>query len=67
MVLERTRGVIEHRSFQDITGYLRPGDLLVMNNTRVLPARLIGRWAPTGSAKSFSYLPGRHPMENGRL
>jgi len=43
MVLERTKGAIEHRSFQDITGYLRPGDLLVMNNTRVLPARLIGR------------------------
>lgn len=43
MVLERSRGLIEHRTFEDLQNYLRPGDLLVMNNTRVLPARLIGR------------------------
>jgi S-adenosylmethionine:tRNA ribosyltransferase-isomerase len=43
MVLHRRRGVIEHRPFQEITQYLNPGDLLVMNNTRVLPARLIGK------------------------
>jgi S-adenosylmethionine:tRNA ribosyltransferase-isomerase len=43
MVLHRRSGAIEHRIFRDISDYLNPGDLLVMNNTRVLPARLIGR------------------------
>jgi S-adenosylmethionine:tRNA ribosyltransferase-isomerase len=43
MVLHRSRGTIEHRDFQDILDYFHPGDLLVMNNTRVLPARLIGK------------------------
>jgi S-adenosylmethionine:tRNA ribosyltransferase-isomerase len=42
MVLHRRNGLIEHRIFQDILQYFNPGDLLVMNNTRVLPARLIG-------------------------
>jgi S-adenosylmethionine:tRNA ribosyltransferase-isomerase len=42
MVLHRRWGEIEHRAFGDLRDYLRPGDLLVMNNTRVLPARLIG-------------------------
>ena len=43
MVLHRGTGLIEHRTFRDISQYLNPGDLLVMNNTRVLPARLIGK------------------------
>jgi S-adenosylmethionine:tRNA ribosyltransferase-isomerase len=43
MILHRQTGVVEHQTFQDITQYLRAGDLLVMNNTRVLPARLIGK------------------------
>jgi S-adenosylmethionine:tRNA ribosyltransferase-isomerase len=43
MVLSRSQGMIEHRTFGDIPDYLNSGDLLVMNNTRVLPARLIGR------------------------
>ena len=43
MVLHRQTGAIEHRSFGDIAQYLGPSDLLVMNNTRVLPARLIGK------------------------
>ena len=42
MILHRQTGVIEHRAFRDITEYLNGTDLLVMNNTRVLPARLIG-------------------------
>jgi S-adenosylmethionine:tRNA ribosyltransferase-isomerase len=42
MVLHRHNGLIEHRIFQDILQYFNPGDLLVMNNTRVIPARLIG-------------------------
>ena len=36
-------GTIGHKSFRNITEHLRPGDLLVMNNTRVLPARIIGK------------------------
>ena len=43
MILHRQTRVIEHRVFQEITKYLHAGDLLVMNNTRVLPARLIGK------------------------
>jgi S-adenosylmethionine:tRNA ribosyltransferase-isomerase len=43
MVLDRQSGAIEHRAFRDIVDYLHPGDLLVMNNTRVFPARLIGK------------------------
>ena len=43
MILHRQTGVIEHRAFQDVTQYLNSTDLLVMNNTRVLPARLIGK------------------------
>lgn len=40
MVLNRETGSIEHRIFRDIGDYLRPGDVLVMNNTRVIPARI---------------------------
>jgi S-adenosylmethionine:tRNA ribosyltransferase-isomerase len=43
MILHRQTGAIDHQAFKDITKYLLPGDLLVMNNTRVLPARLIGK------------------------
>lgn len=42
MVLNRENGAIEHRHFSDIKEYLRPGDCLVLNNTKVIPARLYG-------------------------
>lgn len=42
LVLDKSTGEIEHRSFRDILEYLNEGDCLVMNNTRVIPARLIG-------------------------
>lgn len=48
LVLKRQTGVIEHRVFRDLPSYLRSGDVLVLNDTRVLPARLIGRRARTG-------------------
>ena len=51
MVLHRGRDTIEHREFRDILDYLRPGDLLVMNNTRVLPARLVGKKETGGKAE----------------
>jgi len=43
MVVHRKSGTIEHTFFREMIRYLDPGDLLVINNTRVLPARLIGR------------------------
>ena len=43
LVLHREDGSVEHRRFTDIVDYLEPGDLLVANRTRVMPARLVGR------------------------
>lgn len=48
LVLDRATGRMEHRVFRDIGEYLRPGDLLVANESRVIPARLFGRKAGTG-------------------
>ena len=53
MVLDRSSGVIEHRIFQDIEHYLRPGDLLVLNNTRVFPCRLPAKKPGGGKAEIF--------------
>src|SRR5260370_19708683 len=50
LVLNRGNGMIEHRHFRDIGAYLRPGDLLIANQSRVLPARLLGHRAETGGA-----------------
>lgn len=49
MVLDRQTGSITHKHFYDVLNYLRPGDCLVMNDSRVLPARLLGH-RPTGGA-----------------
>ncbi len=43
LVLDKKSGEITHRSFSDIKEYLTPGDCLVLNNTKVIPARLLGR------------------------
>ena len=50
LVLRRESGRCEVRSFGDLGQYLRPGDLLVLNDTRVIAARLFGRREPTGGA-----------------
>ena len=50
MVLHRTDERIEHRHVGDLPEYLTPNDLLVLNDTRVFPARLLGAWADTGGA-----------------
>lgn len=42
MVLDKKTGEVEHRVFKDILEYLKPGDCLVLNNTKVIPARLFG-------------------------
>lgn len=49
MVLDRQTGEVAHKHFYDILDYLQPGDCLVMNDSRVLPARLLGH-RPTGGA-----------------
>lgn len=48
LVLDRSSGKLEHRLFSDIVAYLRAGDVLVLNDTRVIPARLFGRKRETG-------------------
>ncbi|MDD2598688.1 MAG: tRNA preQ1(34) S-adenosylmethionine ribosyltransferase-isomerase QueA [Kiritimatiellae bacterium] len=50
LVLHRATAKIEHRMVGDIVEYLNPGDLMVLNNTKVFPARLKGRWADTCGA-----------------
>ena len=49
LTLDRESGAIEHHHFYDLPRFLRPGDCLVLNDSRVLPARLIGH-RPTGGA-----------------
>ncbi|MCI7095988.1 MAG: tRNA preQ1(34) S-adenosylmethionine ribosyltransferase-isomerase QueA [Clostridiales bacterium] len=49
MVMDRRTGAVTHRHFYDLIDYLKPGDCLVMNDSRVLPARLLGH-RPTGGA-----------------
>lgn len=48
LVVDETSGQPIHRTFQDIVDYLNPGDLMVLNNTRVIPARLFGQKASGG-------------------
>jgi len=48
MIIRREQGAIEHAQFHQLPDLLAPGDLLVLNDTRVLPARLLGRRARTG-------------------
>lgn len=48
MVVERGRGHISHHTFRDILDFLQPGDILVANNSRVIPARLLGQKSDTG-------------------
>ena len=49
MVLDPVQKTIEHRHFFDLQNFLSPGDTLIFNDTRVIPARLIGRKEPTGA------------------
>ncbi len=50
MVLNKEDGGIEHRHFYDVVDELNPGDVMVINETRVIPARLLGERVPTGGA-----------------
>ena len=56
MVLHRNNETIEHKTFRDIIDYLKPGDCLVRNNTKVIPARLYGVKEETGANVEFLLL-----------
>lgn len=62
LVLHRKDGSIEHKKFFDIIDYLQPGDCLVMNDSRVIPARLFGKKADTGAAAEVLLI---KRLENG--
>lgn len=56
MVLDRKNKTIENKIFKDIIDYLEPGDCLVRNNTKVIPARLYGVKEETGANVEFLLL-----------
>ena len=62
LVLDKESGRVEHHIFKDIIHYLEPGDCLVLNNTKVIPARLIGHKEDTGAAIEVLLL---KPLEDG--
>ncbi len=49
LVLDKDSGKVTHKIFRDVTDYLKPGDCLVLNNTKVIPARLLGEREGTGA------------------
>lgn len=59
LVLDKTTGDIRHHSFRDILEYLNPGDCLVLNDTKVIPARLLGVREDTGGAVEILLLKRR--------
>jgi S-adenosylmethionine:tRNA ribosyltransferase-isomerase len=66
LVLRRS-GPIEHANFADLDRYVVPGDLLVLNNTRVLPARLLGRRVPSGGVAECLLLKREPPDPASRI
>ncbi len=80
LVLNKTTGEWEHRHFYDLPDYLHPGDCLILNDSRVLPARLLGQRLPGGGACEVLLLidkgdktwecivrPGKHLRTGARL
>lgn len=56
MILHKDSGEIEHKIFKDLTDYLKPGDCLILNDTRVIPARIYGTKKETGAVVEFLLL-----------
>lgn len=56
MILDKTTGQIEHKIFKNLTDYLNKGDCLILNNTRVIPARIFGVKKETGAVVEFLLL-----------
>jgi S-adenosylmethionine:tRNA ribosyltransferase-isomerase len=63
LILDRATGAIEHSTFPAVVDQLRSGDLLVVNNTRVFPARLLGHRVPSGGAVEALLLGGTGTSE----
>ena len=61
MVLHRDTGVVEHRRMADFPEYVTANDLLVVNDTKVFPARLLGTWSDSPGADAVA-----HPEPVGR-
>lgn len=59
LVMDRSRGGLLHRTVADLPDLLRPGDLLVVNDTRVRPARVAGRKLPSGAAVELLFVRAR--------
>ena len=59
LVLDKNTGALQHHIFRDIIAYLDPGDCLVLNNTKVIPARLLGTKKDTGAAVEILLLKRR--------
>jgi S-adenosylmethionine:tRNA ribosyltransferase-isomerase len=66
LVLDRAGGKIEHSRFDRLPAYFRRGDLLVVNDTRVVRARLIGRKDSGGKAEILVLDPYKHPEAGAR-
>ena len=62
LVLSKNTGTVTHRRFYDLTDYLKPGDCLVLNDTRVLPARIYGTATDTGAVVEFVLLKQREML-----
>jgi S-adenosylmethionine:tRNA ribosyltransferase-isomerase len=63
LVLDRADGSVTHRHFTDVIDYLEPGDLLVANKTRVMPARLVGKKRETGGVSETLLLKRREDLD----
>lgn len=68
MILNRESGAIEHRIFRQITDYLKAGDCLVINNTKVIPARLMGEKVhEKEEGRVFKNIPGEKDVPGARI
>ncbi len=68
LAMQRATGAVSHHQFSDLPSLLRAGDLLVVNDTRVFPARLIGVRLPGGgAAECFLVRPADHPRHVDRI
>jgi S-adenosylmethionine:tRNA ribosyltransferase-isomerase len=65
LILDRRSGAVAHRRFRDLPSSLRGGDLLVLNDTRVIPARLIGQKVPTGGRAELLLVRPAAAVESG--
>lgn len=67
LVMDRSSGALTHTVFKNIVHYLNPGDVLVANQTRVLPARLLGTKLPHGAAVELLLLKARFDLDDDGL